>query len=182
MNFGCCTITRAEIRGAISGIEISWNYGYRQVELQLNSHAAISMLNSRDEPLHQYATKVIYFIELCCLEWNVHIRYVYHKGNKVVDFLASHGYEFPFVIHLSPLSDCNLGYFLRYDCFSICNIPTFSDKILSALGLPLTDLFLGVGGIRTHDLLLSRSNPHYTTKRVMSVKVKLFHIAHGSPP
>ncbi|CAN1268374.1 Protein FAR1-RELATED SEQUENCE 5, partial [Linum perenne] len=48
---------------------------------------------------------------------------------------------------------------------------------------PLTDLFLGVGGIRTHDLLLSRSIPyHYAPKRVMSVKVELFHIAHRSPP
>ncbi|CAN1761165.1 hypothetical protein LINPERHAP1_LOCUS7818, partial [Linum perenne] len=48
---------------------------------------------------------------------------------------------------------------------------------------PLTDLFLGVGGIRTHDLLLSRSIPyHYAPKRVMSIKVTLFHIAHGSPP
>ncbi|CAN1849960.1 hypothetical protein LINPERHAP1_LOCUS39613 [Linum perenne] len=35
---------------------------------------------------------------------------------------------------------------------------------------------------RTHDLLLSRSTPHhYTTKLVMSVKVELFHIGHGSP-
>ncbi|CAN1184257.1 Protein MAIN-LIKE 2 [Linum perenne] len=69
------------------------------------------------------------------------------------------------------------------DIQTICNIPTFSDKILPALGPAFTDLFLGVGGIRTHDLLLSRSIPyHYAPKRVMSVKVELFHIAHGSPP
>ncbi|CAN1847995.1 hypothetical protein LINPERHAP1_LOCUS38747, partial [Linum perenne] len=40
---------------------------------------------------------------------------------------------------------------MRRGSDTTCNIPTFSDKILSALGPTLTDLFLGVGGIRTHD-------------------------------
>ncbi|CAN1750629.1 hypothetical protein LINPERHAP1_LOCUS4103 [Linum perenne] len=62
MNLGACTVTRAEIRGAIAGLD---------------------------------------------------------EANKAADFLANHGYNFPFGIHLFPLSDCNLGHILRYDCLSI---------------------------------------------------------------
>ncbi|CAN1128377.1 hypothetical protein LINPERHAP2_LOCUS4592 [Linum perenne] len=31
MHLGRCTITRAEIRGAISGLELAWEYGYHLV-------------------------------------------------------------------------------------------------------------------------------------------------------
>ncbi|CAN1147966.1 Putative ribonuclease H protein At1g65750, partial [Linum perenne] len=53
MNLGMCTITRAEIRGAITGLELAWDYGFRRVELQLDSKVAISLLLSQDEPEHQ---------------------------------------------------------------------------------------------------------------------------------
>ncbi|CAN1841221.1 Putative ribonuclease H protein At1g65750 [Linum perenne] len=119
MNLGCCSITRAEIRGAISSLELAWSYGFRQVCLHIDSQAAISILSASEDPLHQYACEVMYFRELCRRNWVVHIRHVYREANKVADFLASRGYEFPFGIHLFPLSDCNLGYLLRYDCFGI---------------------------------------------------------------
>ncbi|CAN1140912.1 Putative ribonuclease H protein At1g65750 [Linum perenne] len=119
MNLGCCSFTRAEIRGAISGLELAWTYGFRQVSLQIDSQAAISILSAEGEPLHQYAGEVMLFRELCRREWVVHIRHVYREANKVADFLASKGYEFPFGIHLFPMSNCSLGYFLRYDCFGL---------------------------------------------------------------
>ncbi|CAN1256843.1 hypothetical protein LINPERPRIM_LOCUS9431 [Linum perenne] len=62
MNLGCCTVTRAELRGAITGLR---------------------------------------------------------EANKVADFLANQGHLFPFGTHLFPLSDCNLGHILRYDCLGI---------------------------------------------------------------
>ncbi|CAN1334217.1 Putative ribonuclease H protein At1g65750 [Linum perenne] len=37
MNLGQCSITRAEIRGAIAGLELAWEYGFRRVELQIDS-------------------------------------------------------------------------------------------------------------------------------------------------
>ncbi|CAN1746338.1 Putative ribonuclease H protein At1g65750 [Linum perenne] len=52
-------------------------------------------------------------------EWRVEIRHVYREANKVADFLANQGHLFPFGTHLFPLSDCNLGHILRYDCLGI---------------------------------------------------------------
>ncbi|CAN1148502.1 Putative ribonuclease H protein At1g65750 [Linum perenne] len=119
MNLGCCTITRAEIRGAISGLELAWDYGFRHVELQLDSKAAIAILLSPEEPQHQHMAEVLYFRELCGRDWRVNTRHVYREANKAADFLASQGYEFPFGIHLFPLAHCNLGHILRYDAFGI---------------------------------------------------------------
>ncbi|CAN1127862.1 Putative ribonuclease H protein At1g65750 [Linum perenne] len=98
MNLGACSITRAEIRGAITGLELAWDYGFQIVELHLDSRAPISILTSPEQPVHQH---------------------VYREANKAADFLASHGSQFPFGIHLFPLSDCNLGHILRYDCLGI---------------------------------------------------------------
>ncbi|CAN1816372.1 Putative ribonuclease H protein At1g65750 [Linum perenne] len=89
MNLGCCTITRAEIRGAISGLELAWAYGFRHVELQLDSQAAIAILLSPEDPLHQYMAEVLYFRELCGREWRVRTRHVHREANKAADFLAS---------------------------------------------------------------------------------------------
>ncbi|CAN1127069.1 Putative ribonuclease H protein At1g65750, partial [Linum perenne] len=119
MNLGQCSITRAEIRGAITGLELAWNYGFRRVELQVDSQAAISLLSSQTVPEHQHAVEVLHFQYLCKRDWRVNIRHVFHEANNAANFLASQGYEFPFGTHLFPLSDCNLGHILRHDCLGV---------------------------------------------------------------
>ncbi|CAN1308034.1 Putative ribonuclease H protein At1g65750 [Linum perenne] len=119
MNLGACTVTRAEIRGAIGGLELAWDYGFRRVELQLDSKVVVSMLLSSEEPEHQQAAEVLHFRNLCKRSWEVRIRHIFREANKAADFLANHRYNFPFGIHLFPLSDCNLGHILRYDCLNI---------------------------------------------------------------
>ncbi|CAN1192339.1 hypothetical protein LINPERHAP2_LOCUS41492, partial [Linum perenne] len=57
--------------------------------------------------------------ELCNRNWLVEVRHVYREANKAADFLAGQGYLFPFGIHLFPLSNCNLGHILRYDCLGV---------------------------------------------------------------
>ncbi|CAN1191313.1 Putative ribonuclease H protein At1g65750 [Linum perenne] len=52
-------------------------------------------------------------------DWEVVVRHTYREGNRAADFLASIGYGYPFGSHSVPTSDCNLGYFLRYDCADI---------------------------------------------------------------
>ncbi|CAN1188181.1 Putative ribonuclease H protein At1g65750 [Linum perenne] len=98
MNLGQCSITRAEMRGAIAGLELAWDFGFRRVELQIDSKIAVRFLSSSETPMHQH---------------------VFRESTKAADFLASRGYEFPFGIHLYPLSDCNLGHILIYDCLGI---------------------------------------------------------------
>ncbi|CAN1133397.1 Putative ribonuclease H protein At1g65750, partial [Linum perenne] len=119
MNLGRCTVTRAELRGAITGLELAWSYGFRKIDLQLDSRAAVAMLACTEDPIHQYAAEVLTFRELCKRDWRVEIHHVYREANKAADFLASQGHRFPFGTHLFPLSECNLGHILRYDCLGI---------------------------------------------------------------
>ncbi|CAN1773739.1 Putative ribonuclease H protein At1g65750 [Linum perenne] len=37
MNLGKCSITRAELRGAVSGLKLAWERGYCKIQLQLDS-------------------------------------------------------------------------------------------------------------------------------------------------
>ncbi|CAN1301573.1 Putative ribonuclease H protein At1g65750 [Linum perenne] len=119
MNLGWCTVTRAELRGAITGLELAWSYGFRKIILQLDSRTAVAILTNRDEPSHQFATEVLTFRELCHRYWKVEIRHVFREANKAANFLASQGFMFPFGIQLFQLSDFNLGHILRYDCLGV---------------------------------------------------------------
>ncbi|CAN1775820.1 Putative ribonuclease H protein At1g65750 [Linum perenne] len=119
LNLGQCSITRAEIRGAIAGLEMAWNFGFRIVELQIDSQAVVSLLTAPGVPEHQHASEVLHFQNLCKRDWRVNIRHIYREANKAADFLASQGYDFPFGIHFFPLSDCNFGHILQYDCLGV---------------------------------------------------------------
>ncbi|CAN1301576.1 Putative ribonuclease H protein At1g65750 [Linum perenne] len=98
MNLGWCTVTRAELRGAITGLELAWSYGFRKIILQLDSRTAVAILTN---------------------SWKVEIRHVFREANKAANFLASQGFMFPFGIQLFQLSDFNLGHILRYDCLGV---------------------------------------------------------------
>ncbi|CAN1241241.1 hypothetical protein LINPERPRIM_LOCUS4882 [Linum perenne] len=37
MNLGNCSITRAEWKGVVSGLQLAWEQGYRKIQLQLDS-------------------------------------------------------------------------------------------------------------------------------------------------
>ncbi|CAN1182678.1 Putative ribonuclease H protein At1g65750 [Linum perenne] len=95
MNIGYCSITRAELRGAVTGLRTAWDHGYRKVELQVDSMTVVELVKN---------------------DWEVNIRHVFKEGNRAADFLADTGFRFPLGVHSFPISDVNLGFHLRYDC------------------------------------------------------------------
>ncbi|CAN1829647.1 Putative ribonuclease H protein At1g65750 [Linum perenne] len=119
MNLGCCSITRAEIRGAIEGLVRVWDAGFRKVVLRMDSRAAISILTSSDDSAHQYTMEKMEFRDLSRRDWSLKVEHTFREGNRSADFLASLGYGYPFGSHSVLISDCRLGYFLRLDCFGI---------------------------------------------------------------
>ncbi|CAN1164221.1 Putative ribonuclease H protein At1g65750, partial [Linum perenne] len=71
-NLGRCSITQAELTGAVVGLDRAWQLGFRNVELQLDSTTALSILHGPDPIQHQH---------------------VYREGNRVADFLANLGHN-----------------------------------------------------------------------------------------
>ncbi|CAN1164269.1 Putative ribonuclease H protein At1g65750 [Linum perenne] len=119
MNTGNCSVTRAELRGAVEGLRRSWNAGFRKVILQLDSRAAIAILTSGKDPGPLLSPETADFKDLQSRNWELVIKHVYREGNRAADFLASIGYDYPFGSHSVSSLNCNLGYFLRLDCSGI---------------------------------------------------------------
>ncbi|CAN1788760.1 Putative ribonuclease H protein At1g65750 [Linum perenne] len=119
MNLGRCSITRAEMRGAIEGLRRAWDAGHRNVILRVDSRAAISLLTSESETPHQHTMESMEFQDLQRRDWRLVVEHTFREGNRAADFLASLGYGYPFGSLSVSISDSRLGYFLRLDCFGI---------------------------------------------------------------
>ncbi|CAN1788455.1 Putative ribonuclease H protein At1g65750 [Linum perenne] len=122
MNLSCCSITRAELRGALTGLRTAWERGFRKVELQVDSTAVVALFNEEGVPNHQNAMEVMDFQDLLKRDWTVRIRHVFREGNRAADFLASLGFALPVGSHTIPTSDISLGYHLRYDCSDVSEL------------------------------------------------------------
>ncbi|CAN1180476.1 hypothetical protein LINPERHAP2_LOCUS34792 [Linum perenne] len=58
-NLGGCSITRAKLCGVIVGMDVAWEIGIRRVAVQVDSMAAIVVINEIGEPCHQHAAEVV---------------------------------------------------------------------------------------------------------------------------
>ncbi|CAN1215904.1 hypothetical protein LINPERPRIM_LOCUS431 [Linum perenne] len=65
------------------------------------------------------ASSITILRDLLNRDWEVTISHTYGEGNCTADYLASLGHDLPRGLHLVPLPDCNLSYFLRRDCIGI---------------------------------------------------------------
>ncbi|CAN1146354.1 Putative ribonuclease H protein At1g65750 [Linum perenne] len=126
LNLGICSITRAELRGMIFGLQLAWELGHRRVVAQLYSVVAVILLKVGGDITDQYAAEVLQFWELHNRDWKVQIRDIYREANKAADFLASRGHSLVLGNHIVPISDSSLGFYLRYDCIGI-----FEDRLIS---------------------------------------------------
>ncbi|CAN1797708.1 Putative ribonuclease H protein At1g65750 [Linum perenne] len=122
MNIGTCSITRAEIRGAIEGLKRAWDVGHRKIVLRLDSLVATQLLTSSDMRAHQHITETMEFQDLIRRDWSVQVDHTFKEGNQTADFLANLGYGYPVGSHNVSLTDSRLAYFLRLDCFGITKL------------------------------------------------------------
>ncbi|CAN1144455.1 Putative ribonuclease H protein At1g65750 [Linum perenne] len=120
LTLGTCSITRAELRGALEGIRLAWSTGFKKVEVQIDSLAAIAILLDKNPVInHHHAIEVFEFRDWVRKDWEIKLKHVYREGNQVADFLARLGHKLPRGCHSVPLSDCNLAYHVRLDCMGI---------------------------------------------------------------
>ncbi|CAN1165594.1 hypothetical protein LINPERPRIM_LOCUS33817 [Linum perenne] len=79
MNLGYCSITRAEMRGALRGLELVWDAGYRKLIVRLDSMAAFKLLTNSGESDHQHGIETLRFRELISRNWEVTIEHTYRE-------------------------------------------------------------------------------------------------------
>ncbi|CAN1823544.1 Putative ribonuclease H protein At1g65750, partial [Linum perenne] len=78
-NIGVCSITRAEIRGVLTGLRLAWEAGYKKVLVHMDSRAAIALLQDPNHVTHHHAIEVLQFRDLLTKDWTVEIRHIYRE-------------------------------------------------------------------------------------------------------
>ncbi|CAN1131367.1 Putative ribonuclease H protein At1g65750 [Linum perenne] len=120
MNLGVCTITRAEICGVLEGVRRAWEAGYRKLEIQMDSKVAVEiLLNANLATSPQFTLETLEFRDWLQRDWVVKVKHVYREANHAADYLANLGHNTTRGSHEVDCSDCNLAYFIRYDCMGI---------------------------------------------------------------
>ncbi|CAI0402481.1 unnamed protein product [Linum tenue] len=115
MNLGRCSITRAEIWGALKGLELSWEAGHRQVELQIDSKTAIALLLDTGQHCHQHANLTIRFQDLLRRDWTVRVTRIYREANFLADCLAHKGHLLAPGTHMIDVSDPDVCRWALFD-------------------------------------------------------------------
>ncbi|CAN1233928.1 Putative ribonuclease H protein At1g65750 [Linum perenne] len=64
INIGYCSITRAELRGAVTRLRTAWDHDYRKVELQVDSMTVIELIKNDEISTHQHTLEVLDLQEL----------------------------------------------------------------------------------------------------------------------
>ncbi|CAN1761920.1 Putative ribonuclease H protein At1g65750 [Linum perenne] len=126
LNLGKCSITRAELRGALFGLHKAWDLGYRKVLMLMDSTAAIKIFEKKEDTQHQHAAEACQFQELQARNWEIRLQHTYREANKAADHLANRGHSLPLGDHSVPTSDPELGFILRYDCYGISELRTIT--------------------------------------------------------
>ncbi|CAN1296417.1 Putative ribonuclease H protein At1g65750, partial [Linum perenne] len=99
VNLRIYSITKAELR-AVTGLHITWERGYRKVQMQLESRAAIQLLMGDGEATHQHSSEVASFRELLDRNWMFEVEHIYQECNLPADYLAGLGrHRLPFGVH-----------------------------------------------------------------------------------
>ncbi|CAI0418689.1 unnamed protein product [Linum tenue] len=114
-NLGRCSITAAELKGAVEGLKIAWNRGYRKVHLKMDSTTAIEIIRNRENEDHRHGSIASQFRQLLNLEWEVKIDHVYREANFAADYLANLGHDFHFGTHNLNVRDSGLVQWLCHD-------------------------------------------------------------------
>ncbi|CAI0618129.1 unnamed protein product [Linum tenue] len=64
LNLGICSITLAELRGVVEGLQLAWDNGHRSVHMELDSRCAIQLLRSCEAMNHHEAAIIGRFQDL----------------------------------------------------------------------------------------------------------------------
>ncbi|CAI0545960.1 unnamed protein product [Linum tenue] len=123
INLGSCSITCAELRGAVEGLQLAWDTGFRCIRVELDSLCAVQLLRSLDSPDHQQAAIIQRFRELLTHQWEVVVSHIFREGNKCANHLASRGHLLPLGYHPNSYSDPILCNFIMYNCQGLSETP-----------------------------------------------------------
>ncbi|KAG7557993.1 Ribonuclease H domain [Arabidopsis suecica] len=117
LRIGICSAPLAELWGVYYGLLISWEKGYRRVELEVDSELVVGFLRSGVSDAHPLAFLVRMCHDFISRDWLVRVTHVYREANRLADGLANYAFTLqlgilsfdycPDVVHSIMLADIN---------------------------------------------------------------------------
>ncbi|PKI39106.1 hypothetical protein CRG98_040530 [Punica granatum] len=87
-NVGFATSTIAKLWGALVGLELAWDRGYRYVVLELDSQV-VQRLLSNQPPTNSYLDPLVNNINnILYRDWHVEVSHTYQESNMCADWMA----------------------------------------------------------------------------------------------
>lgn len=109
-NLGNCSVLLEELWGILTGLELAWELGFRNILLESDSHNAVSLLTKNHSQTHLCRAILNSIKSYLQRNWRVQVYHIYREGNVVADWLANFLISLPCGIHVfsSPPSRCTL--------------------------------------------------------------------------
>ncbi|CAI0454456.1 unnamed protein product [Linum tenue] len=154
-NVGKCSIAAAELKGAIVGLQLAWEKGYRKVQLKMDSTITIAIIWDRSDDDHRHGLLEKQVNHLLERDWDVAVSHVYREGNQTADFLANLGHGLTFGTHHVDVLNFDLCRWLDYDVSRLEKADGGGQR-LKARGKEIwkrkTSIMIG-GGVAQEDIL-----------------------------
>ncbi|CAN1127193.1 Putative ribonuclease H protein At1g65750, partial [Linum perenne] len=96
-------------------IQRAWEFGVRELTVQLDSVCTIKLLSETGSTDQQHACIVERFRALTNRDWQVRVIDIYKEGNFLADYLANRGHGAALALHPVDLSDPHLLQWANYD-------------------------------------------------------------------
>ena len=89
---GNCTAINVKLWGACIGLRMAFEFGYKNVLLELDSRVVVQMIAHGIDDSHAYSTLVKAICLILSRDWIVQVSHVYREINSCADLLAKHGH------------------------------------------------------------------------------------------
>ncbi|CAL1386502.1 unnamed protein product [Linum trigynum] len=116
MNLGACSITRAELRGAMEGLQLAWNLRFRRVQLELDCNVQSSFCvveivrNTLMQPLSIAFRR-------CCMETGMSL-FTTSIGKATNELISLQIMAIPYLLaFILYLVRCRI--FIRFSCTTV---------------------------------------------------------------
>ncbi|XVE64144.1 hypothetical protein DITRI_Ditri07aG0078100 [Diplodiscus trichospermus] len=101
------TVIRAELWGLLKGVELAWNIGIRNLQVEVDSKEVIQAIEENMDTVRISPSLISGIKEMMRREWVVSLRHAYRETNQAADSLAKLVYRLPIGEHIleNPLDD-----------------------------------------------------------------------------
>ena len=99
VNLGVCSVTLVELWGLFHGLSIAWQYGFRRVQVEIDSKCVMQLVSSSNTLVNEHFTLIQAIKNLLRRDWLIKVDHIYREANAAADFPVTYSFSFPLGLH-----------------------------------------------------------------------------------